>query len=64
LEKDGMTAPWTITCGGGFVHTVFFRSKEQAENTYRLMKFDLWNLFHLPEENFYSSIKEFVNKYQ
>ncbi len=64
LEKDGTTAPWTITCGGGFVHTVFFRSKEQAENTYRLMKFDLWNLFHLPGKDFYSAIKEFVNKYQ
>ena len=64
LEKDGTTAPWTITCGGGFVHTVFFRSKEQAENTYRLIKFDLWNLFHLPEEDFYPAIKDFVNKYQ
>lgn len=64
LEKDGITAPWAITCGGGFVHTVFFISKEQAENTYRLMKFDLWNLFHLAEEDFSSAIKEFVNKYQ
>jgi formyltetrahydrofolate-dependent phosphoribosylglycinamide formyltransferase len=64
LERDGVTAPWTITCGGGFVHTVFFRSKEKAENAYRLMKFDLWNLFHLPEEDFSSAIKGFVNKYQ
>jgi phosphoribosylglycinamide formyltransferase-1 len=64
LEKVGVTAPWAITCGGGFVHTVFFKSKEQAEKNYLLMKYDLWNLFRLSEKDFPSAIKEFVYKYQ
>jgi phosphoribosylglycinamide formyltransferase-1 len=64
LEKDGVTAPWTITCGGSFVHTVFFKTREQAEKTYPIMKFDLWNLFNLSnEDDFYSDVKAFVRKY-
>ena len=65
LEKGGVTAPWAITCGGGFVHTVFFKTREQTEKTHSLIKFDLWKIFRLPnEKDFYSSIKEFVKKYE
>lgn len=64
LEKEGVTAPWAITCGGGFVHTVFFRTREEAENTFFLMKFDLWKMFKLEnDQDFYSAIKELIKKY-
>ncbi|MBC7876914.1 MAG: phosphoribosylglycinamide formyltransferase [Anaerolineales bacterium] len=66
LEKDGVTAPWAITCGGGFVHTVFFKTREQAEKAYLFMKFDLWKIFQIAnekEEEFYLSVKEFVKKH-
>ena len=65
LEKDARTIPWAITCGGGFVHTVYFETREQAENAYSHMKFDLWKIFQLEnDQDFYSAIKELVNKYQ
>lgn len=40
LEKDGATAPFSITCGiaGWMVHTRFFASQEEATNEYDLMK--------------------------
>jgi len=68
LEKDGITAPWAITCGSGglFVHTVFFETKEEAEKTSSLMKFDLWKILKIPNENYeeiYASVKQFVKKY-
>jgi phosphoribosylglycinamide formyltransferase 1 len=66
LEKEGITAPWAITCGGGFVHTVFFETREQAEKVSILMKFDLWKTLQIPDEEdqkYYSALKEFINKY-
>lgn len=66
LERGSGVAPWVITCGGGFVHTAFFKTKEQAEKAYLFMKFDLWKIFQIPnekEEEFYLSLKEFVKKH-
>lgn len=65
LEKDARAIPWAITCGGGFVHTVYFETREQAEKAYSHLKFDLWKMLQLEnDQDFYSAIKELVNKYQ
>jgi hypothetical protein len=40
LERDGSTAPWSITCGvsGLMVHTCFFADRATAEAQYEAMK--------------------------
>jgi hypothetical protein len=36
LERDGNTAPWSITCGiyGSFIHTAFASSEEEGRMKY------------------------------
>ena len=43
LERNGETAPFTITCGlaGWFVHTVFFSTEDEAQTTFKSMMADL-----------------------
>ncbi len=40
LERDGMAAPFTITCGiyGWMFHTCFFATRVQADTTYDQMR--------------------------
>jgi hypothetical protein len=40
LEHDGMTAPFTITCGiyGWMFHTCFFSTREQADRAFDAMR--------------------------
>lgn len=43
LERDGCTAPWSITCGiyGSFMHTAFASSEEEGRKKYSEMKSEL-----------------------
>jgi hypothetical protein len=40
LERDGMTAPFAITCGiyGWMFHTCFFSTREQADGAFDAMR--------------------------
>jgi hypothetical protein len=48
LERDGSTAPWSITCGiyGSFVHTAFASSQSEGIQKYNLMKNDLISIMN------------------
>ena len=43
LERDGSTAPWSVTCGiyGTFMHTAFASSESEGRSKYSDMKRDL-----------------------
>jgi hypothetical protein len=43
LEREGYTAPFTITCGiyGWMMHTRFFGTQQDADNQFERMKYGL-----------------------
>lgn len=68
LEKGGMTAPWSITCGiyGTMAHTAFAPKKAEALDKYDKMKIELEKLILLWDEDrelFYKAVEEFTQKY-
>jgi hypothetical protein len=49
LERDGVTAPFAITCGiyGWMVHTHFLGDEAEARETFERMKVDLTHIMDL-----------------
>jgi hypothetical protein len=79
LERDGASAPFSITCGiyGWMVHTRFFGDLQDAELAFDAMKHDLSELLEKnplqqdpetgpetdPETRFSEAIGVFVNRF-
>lgn len=66
LEKDGYTAPFSITCGiyGLFFHTAFCSNYESATKKCEEMKQDIERiLVVLSDDNMSEILESFVNKY-
>jgi len=66
LERDGCTAPWSVTCGiyGDFVHTAFASSEAEGRAKYENMKVDLEQIMAEPDnEARYDKMTRFVDVY-
>lgn len=66
LERDGCTAPWTITCGiyGFFFHTAFASSETEGRMKYEHMREDLVKIMQEKDEACQNQkVHDFVNKY-
>lgn len=65
LEKDGVTAPYSITCGiyGLMVHTAFSGGKVDAETQYEEMKKELQIFVDSDGTDDTSFCERFVNKW-
>jgi len=65
LERDGSTAPWSVTCGiyGIFVHTAFASSETEGRMKYEHMRDDLVEIMHETDEACQNQkVLDFVNK--
>jgi hypothetical protein len=64
-ERDGRTAPWSITCGihGLMVHTVFCADEASARSTYDALKADIERILRLPNDAMSRAVDELVDKY-
>ncbi|XDD48895.1 hypothetical protein AB3N59_10620 [Leptospira sp. WS92.C1] len=66
LEKAGVTAPWSITCGGYglFMHTSFQSTESDSRKTYKKMKKELESIMNESDsETAYKMIKDFCDRY-
>ena len=66
LERDGCTAPWSITGGiyGVFAHTAFASSEGEARNKYADMKRDLISILgESPSTPCYKKMRLFADVY-
>jgi hypothetical protein len=65
LERDGRTAPWSITSGifGLMVHTVFCAEEASAHSTYDALKADIERILRLPEDEMSRAVNDLVDKY-
>jgi hypothetical protein len=65
LERDGRTAPWSITCGiyGLMVHTVFCADEPSARSTYDALKADIVRILRLPVDEMAHAVGVLVEKY-
>jgi hypothetical protein len=66
LERDGCTAPWSVTCGiyGDFVHTAFASSEAEGRAKYESMKSDLEQIMAEPDnEARYEKMTRFADLY-
>ena len=64
-ERDGRTAPWSITCGihGLMVHTVFCADEPSARATYDALKADIERILRLPDDEMSRAVGALVEKY-
>ena len=65
LEKDGSTAPFSITVGvyGLFFHTAFYGDLKEGNDKFDLMKSDINNYFIMSPEEAENWIDEFITSY-
>ena len=65
LERDGRTAPWSITCGisGLMVHTVFCADEASGHSTYDALKAGIERILGLPEDEMSRAVDDLVMKY-
>ena len=68
LEKDGQTAPFSITCGiyGLFVHTAFFGNSIESTQKYEKIKLEIQAFLldeSINENGIYDWCSNFANKY-
>lgn len=67
LERDGVVAPWAITCGvyGAMVHTRFFGNEAEAYAAFDAMKQPLDALARMDQfrEAFRKALDAFVGKF-
>ena len=66
LERDGCTAPWSVTCGiyGDFMHTAFASSEKEGRMKYDNMKVDLVQIMQTEDnERRYQMMHGFSEKY-
>src|SRR4051812_23986281 len=66
LERDGHTAPWSITCGiyGSFMHTAFASSEEEGREKYSKMKSELVSIMKEESSNLrYEMMRRFSEVY-
>jgi hypothetical protein len=71
LERNADNIPFAITCAiyGWLVHTVFFSTEREAQETYIVMKRDLEFIAHIvdTQDDFapiVEAAEKFVDKYQ
>jgi hypothetical protein len=66
LERDGDTAPWSITCGiyGSFMHTAFASDEEEGRAKYDKMKSALIKIIQEHDaDRRYQAMDDFANEY-
>src|SRR6185295_2821314 len=66
LERNGCTAPWSVTCGiyGGFLHTAFASSEAEGRAKYEGMKMDLEKIMAEKDDGArYEKMRQFANVY-
>jgi len=66
LERDGLTAPWVITCAvyGEFVHTAFAETEEQARSMIESMKHELVGIARESDEDRrFDLMKRFADRF-
>ena len=67
LERDGETAPYSITCGiyGGMVHTCFFSMESEALQQFDLMADRIDFIFQTSttDNDFIEAVRKFVKEF-
>ena len=66
LERNGVTAPFSITCGvyGVLIHTRFFGAESQARDDFASMKMGLVDIATMPDDSdFDAGVDAFLKRY-